>query len=129
MEFQYQDLDLKLRCTKCSLHVGISNWYCPCDNRWFLCPTHHCVQETLDPSVDCIQSIQPPAISSLRRTPAKPKKRVTFDQLLEEDLRRADAQSLRTQQAMVQFDLSLASAELSALIIDPLRERRMDRLV
>ena len=88
-DFQCHDLDDKHKCTHCHLVSPVKDWQCNCGLKWFLCPEHKCANGAKGLPAPRIVSVSPPIV---RRPRVPTRQLVTFDQLLEEDLRRASSQ-------------------------------------
>ena len=113
--FDYFDLDLKLKCLVCDKQTGLKNWLCPCGLQWFRCPTHHGVCETVEPLLSHKQCT-PRTSSSGQRKVVPVRKLPTYEQLLEEDLRKIGYQRLVSPKAVL-LDTGLIPVGQTARVI------------
>ena len=67
--FQYNDLDTKLKCSRCRAATPCKNWTCPCEQPWHSCSTHRCEQKAPLPSK---RAADPPALPWGRRSQRPP---------------------------------------------------------
>ena len=87
--FQYDDLDLKIKCIHCSSKSVVKDWTCCCGIRWYACTKHSksAVLCSVLPQ-DSVQATgQGVTSGGLKRKPAEHSH--DYDELLSEDLRRA----------------------------------------
>ena len=87
--FQYDDLDLKIKCIHCSSKSVVKDWTCCCGMRWHACTKHSksVVLCSVLPQ-DSVQATgQGVTSGGLKRKPAEHSQ--DYNELLSEDLRRA----------------------------------------
>ena len=88
--FQHIDFDKIQRCTACKHHSAFNLWKCICGKPWHSCPEHKDVPVPQMNHATMLPSNGQPSIptsSSKRKRKQPPSYRLTYDEILAEDLR------------------------------------------
>jgi len=118
--FQFDDLDIKIKCIHCSKMSAVKDWTCCCGKRWYACALHSKSVALCNvlPQDNVQANGQGVSSSRTKRKPVEPAH--DYHELLTEDLRREKKRSSSSSLAVV--SLPDIAAPSPALMSD-LRER------
>ena len=118
--FQFDDLDIKIKCIHCSKMSVVRDWTCCCGKRWYACAQHSksVAQCSVLPQHDVQATGQSVSSSRSKRKPVEQARE--YHELLSEDLRRERKRSSLSSLAVV--SLTDVAAPSPALMRN-LRER------
>ena len=121
--FQMFDLECKNKCKSCNANNPIKDWRCSCQIRWYTCPRHNTSEGIAQKQCQQTTTTPDPLRSLRKRTIRAPSNRLSYDKILNEDLRRWNAKRYKcTRNKYIQLGPVLNRIRLSFLS-NALRER------